>query len=195
MGWFAKERFSRQKLASLGFSAVVAYGLLDAVTYTIAFCVAFLTIERTKQINPVQDIKVRGHPLCRYLVGRQGTITRHAKFTHRPTHSQAVMSLVVLMWASNNVTRPFRIGGAAAMSPFVRRTAEWLQSKLRCVAQRMPATNACSRLLYVSRARRTVSRLSPLRRLPNLAAGFAVIIATAAAAAFSAVGALILSRM
>jgi predicted PurR-regulated permease PerM len=34
-------------------------------------------------------------------------------------------------WAGNNVTRPFRIAGAAALAPFMDRVMERLQAKLR----------------------------------------------------------------
>ncbi len=33
----------------------------------------------------------------------------------------------ILMWAGNNVTRPFRLAGAAALAPFVDRMMEKLQ--------------------------------------------------------------------
>lgn len=33
----------------------------------------------------------------------------------------------ILMWAGNNVTRPFRLAGAAALAPFMDRLMEKLQ--------------------------------------------------------------------
>lgn len=32
---------------------------------------------------------------------------------------QALLGIVLMMWAGNNVTRPFRVAGAAALAPFI----------------------------------------------------------------------------
>ncbi|KAK4782470.1 hypothetical protein SAY86_016572 [Trapa natans] len=32
---------------------------------------------------------------------------------------QALLGIVILMWAGNNVTRPFRVAGAAALVPVI----------------------------------------------------------------------------
>lgn len=38
---------------------------------------------------------------------------------------------MLLMWAGNNVTRPFRIAGAAALAPWIEQVAGALKKKLR----------------------------------------------------------------
>ncbi len=43
----------------------------------------------------------------------------------------AACILLGCRWAGNNVTRPFRIAGAAALAPFMDRVMERLQAKLR----------------------------------------------------------------
>ncbi|KAL4858326.1 hypothetical protein ACK3TF_001799 [Chlorella vulgaris] len=49
-----------------------------------------------------------------------------------PTANVAdIVKICILMWAGNNVTRPFRIAGAAALAPFMDRVMERLQAKLR----------------------------------------------------------------
>lgn len=93
-------RAAQQKVKELGLPAVIAYGLTDAVTYTAAFVLAFLSYEKTTGINPTTDLK-------------------------------AVVSIMVLMWAGNNVTRPARVAGAIAASPLVKRAASWLQMRTR----------------------------------------------------------------
>jgi len=44
---------------------------------------------------------------------------------------RAVVGVMVLMWAGNNVTRPFRIAGAAALAPVVTTLADALRDRLR----------------------------------------------------------------
>ena len=39
------------------------------------------------------------------------------------------MSIMVLMWAGNNVTRPFRVAGSAAAAPLVQKGADWIQKR------------------------------------------------------------------
>lgn len=43
---------------------------------------------------------------------------------------QALLGIVVSMWAGNNVTRPFRVAGAAAIAPAVDRFLKKVQSAL-----------------------------------------------------------------
>ena len=44
-------------MARLGLAAVLAYGLLDGVTYTTFFVIAFLGFERSTGRNPATDLK------------------------------------------------------------------------------------------------------------------------------------------
>ncbi|KAK8964453.1 hypothetical protein KSP40_PGU004965 [Platanthera guangdongensis] len=44
---------------------------------------------------------------------------------------QALLGIVALMWTGNNVTRPFRIAGAAALAPIVDRELKRIQSYLK----------------------------------------------------------------
>ncbi|KAF7148837.1 hypothetical protein RHSIM_Rhsim03G0219300 [Rhododendron simsii] len=76
------------KLAKLGLSAVLAYGLFDGVTYTSFFVLAFLGYEKSTGKNPAANL-------------------------------QALLGIVILMWTGNNVTRPFRVAGAAALAPVI----------------------------------------------------------------------------
>jgi hypothetical protein len=48
---------ARAKVAKLGLAAVLAYGLLDGVTYTIAFTLAFLGYEKSTGLNPARNLK------------------------------------------------------------------------------------------------------------------------------------------
>jgi hypothetical protein len=48
---------ARAKVAKLGLAAVLAYGLLDSVTYTIAFTLAFLGYEKSTGLNPARNLK------------------------------------------------------------------------------------------------------------------------------------------
>ena len=57
--WAQRQAVQKERLAGLGVAAVVAYGLFDAVTYTIAFMLAFLSYEKTAGVNPAKDLKVR----------------------------------------------------------------------------------------------------------------------------------------
>ena len=49
-----------------------------------------------------------------------------------PTQNVAdLIKIVILMWAGNNVTRPFRLAGAAALAPFMDRFMGKLQARLK----------------------------------------------------------------
>ena len=49
-----------------------------------------------------------------------------------PTQNVAdIIKLIVLMWAGNNVTRPFRLAGAAALAPFMDNLMTKLQERLK----------------------------------------------------------------
>ncbi|PRW57660.1 hypothetical protein C2E21_3742 [Chlorella sorokiniana] len=49
-----------------------------------------------------------------------------------PTQNVAdIVKICILMWAGNNVTRPFRLAGAAALAPFMDRLMEKLQARLK----------------------------------------------------------------
>lgn len=41
-----------------------------------------------------------------------------------------IVKICILMWAGNNVTRPFRLAGAAALAPFMDQLMERLQARL-----------------------------------------------------------------
>ncbi|PSC73555.1 hypothetical protein C2E20_3215 [Micractinium conductrix] len=103
-GWLRAQRERsaalRVKLASLGLAAVLAYGLFDGLTYTVAFSLAFLGYEARYGVNPTTDMA-------------------------------AVAKICVLMWAGNNVTRPFRLAGAAALAPFMDKLMDKLQARLK----------------------------------------------------------------
>ena len=103
-GWWAsysaKSKALRDKLVSLGPAAVLAYGLFDGVSYTIAFCIAFLGYEAKTGLNPTQNVA-------------------------------DIVKICILMWAGNNVTRPFRLAGAAALAPVMDRIMNAMKDKLR----------------------------------------------------------------
>lgn len=44
---------------------------------------------------------------------------------------QALLGIVILMWTGNNVTRPFRVAGAAALAPFINKSLKKLQQALK----------------------------------------------------------------
>jgi hypothetical protein len=95
-----KSKKVKEKLLSYGPAAVLAYGLFDGVSYSIAFAIAFLGYEAQTGLNPCANIS-------------------------------DLVRICILMWAGNNVTRPFRLAGAAALAPFVDSVMEKLQNKLR----------------------------------------------------------------
>ncbi len=95
-----KSKAVKEKLVSYGPAAVLAYGLFDGVSYSIAFAIAFLGYEAQTGLNPVANL-------------------------------QDLVKICILMWAGNNVTRPFRLAGAAALAPFVDGIMEKLCVKLR----------------------------------------------------------------
>jgi hypothetical protein len=48
-----------------------------------------------------------------------------------PTQNVAdIVKIMLLMWAGNNVTRPFRLAGAAALAPFMDRVMNKLVARL-----------------------------------------------------------------
>ncbi|XP_031502945.1 uncharacterized protein LOC116266028 [Nymphaea colorata] len=86
----------RAKIAKLGLSAVLAYGLFDGITYTTFFILAFLGYEKSTGKNPAANLK-------------------------------ALLGIVILMWTGNNVTRPFRVAGAAALAPIIDKGLKKIQ--------------------------------------------------------------------
>lgn len=94
--WREKSAEMSSKLAKLGLSAVLAYGVFDAVTYTSFFVLAFLGYEKSTGQNPAANLK-------------------------------ALIGIVILMWTGNNVTRPFRVAGAAALAPFIDKGLKKIQ--------------------------------------------------------------------
>jgi hypothetical protein len=101
--WQSQQKRSaalREKLVALGPAAVLAYGLFDGITYTIAFSIAFLGYEAKTGLNPTANVA-------------------------------DIIKIVILMWAGNNATRPFRLAGAAALAPFMDRVMLSLQERLR----------------------------------------------------------------
>lgn len=89
----------RKKLVSLGPAAVLAYGMFDGVSYTIAFAIAFLGYEARTGLNPTANVA-------------------------------DIIKICILMWAGNNVTRPFRLAGAAMLAPTMDNLMESLQKRL-----------------------------------------------------------------
>lgn len=47
----------KAKIAKLGLSAVLAYGLFDGITYTTFFILAFLGYEKSTGKNPAANLK------------------------------------------------------------------------------------------------------------------------------------------
>ncbi|CAN6486926.1 unnamed protein product [Victoria cruziana] len=86
----------KAKIAKLGLSAVLAYGLFDGITYTTFFILAFLGYEKSTGKNPAANLK-------------------------------ALLGIVILMWTGNNVTRPFRVAGAAALAPIIDKGLKKIQ--------------------------------------------------------------------
>lgn len=97
--WKVKSTAMSAKMAKLGLSAVLAYGLFDGVTYTTFFVLAFLGYEKSAGKNPAANL-------------------------------QALIGIVLLMWTGNNVTRPFRVAGAAALAPVVDKGLRKIQKAL-----------------------------------------------------------------
>ncbi|KQJ84386.1 uncharacterized protein LOC100823337 isoform X2 [Brachypodium distachyon] len=48
---------------------------------------------------------------------------------------KALIGIVILMWTGNNVTRPFRVAGAAALAPVIDRGLKGIQEKLNLPSQ------------------------------------------------------------
>lgn len=48
---------------------------------------------------------------------------------------QALLGIVILMWTGNNVTRPFRVAGAAALAPFIDRVLKKIQKYFNLSSQ------------------------------------------------------------
>lgn len=101
--WFRrnaeKSAALRKKLISYGPAAILAYGLFDGVSYSIAFSIAFLGYEARTGLNPTANVA-------------------------------DIVKICILMWAGNNVTRPFRLAGAAALAPWVDIVMKKLKNKL-----------------------------------------------------------------
>lgn len=118
------------------------------------------------------------------------------------------------MWAGNNVTRPFRLAGAAALAPFMDTVIDRLQvSLLGLLASNAPITVVCccrccccaGRLHRCWPALNTSSpaRLPPppsrstlqaKLRLRSKTAAFAILVALVAGVCFAILGALFFSR-
>lgn len=93
-----KSKALRDKLIGYGPAAVLAYGLFDGVSYSIAFAIAFLGYEAKTGLNPTSNVA-------------------------------DIVKICILMWAGNNVTRPFRLAGAAALAPAIDKIMENLKNK------------------------------------------------------------------
>ncbi|KAL3366903.1 hypothetical protein AABB24_011561 [Solanum stoloniferum] len=87
------------KLAKLGLAAVLAYGIIDGVTYTSFFVLAFMGYEKTTGNNPAANL-------------------------------QSLLGIIIAMWTGNNVTRPFRVAGAAALAPAIDKGLKRIQKYL-----------------------------------------------------------------
>ncbi|CAA7403878.1 unnamed protein product [Spirodela intermedia] len=48
---------------------------------------------------------------------------------------KALLGIVILMWTGNNVTRPFRVAGAAALAPAIDKLLKRIQTKLNLPSQ------------------------------------------------------------
>jgi hypothetical protein len=94
-----RSRAVRETLLGYGPAAVLAYGLFDGVSYSIAFAIAFIGYEAKTGLNPTANVA-------------------------------DIVRICILMWAGNNVTRPFRLAGAAALAPAVDTVMGKLQRKL-----------------------------------------------------------------
>ncbi|KDO54366.1 hypothetical protein CISIN_1g037043mg, partial [Citrus sinensis] len=44
---------------------------------------------------------------------------------------QALFGIVILMWTGNNITRPFRVAGAAALAPFIDKGLKKIQNHFK----------------------------------------------------------------
>ncbi|XP_015077564.1 uncharacterized protein LOC107021422 [Solanum pennellii] len=87
------------KVAKLGLAAVLAYGIIDGVTYTSFFVLAFMGYEKTTGNNPAANL-------------------------------QSLLGIIIAMWTGNNVTRPFRVAGAAALAPAIDKGLKRIQKYL-----------------------------------------------------------------
>ncbi|KAK4719649.1 hypothetical protein R3W88_017987 [Solanum pinnatisectum] len=87
------------KLAKLGLAAILAYGIIDGVTYTSFFVLAFMGYEKTTGNNPAANL-------------------------------QSLFGIIIAMWTGNNVTRPFRVAGAAALAPAIDKGLKRIQKYL-----------------------------------------------------------------
>ncbi|OAE35011.1 hypothetical protein AXG93_1864s1390 [Marchantia polymorpha subsp. ruderalis] len=105
----------RAKAAKWGLAAVLAYGLFDGITYTTFFVLAFLGYEKSTGQNPAANLKAL------LGVGNRTCMPVLLIFCH------CSLQVVVLMWGGNNVTRPFRVAGAAALAPAIDRGLKKLQ--------------------------------------------------------------------
>lgn len=94
--WQSNAAEMRSQVAKLGLAAILAYGLIDGITYTTFFVLAFLGYEKSTGKNPAANI-------------------------------QALLGIVVLMWTGNNVTRPLRVAGAAALAPIMDKALKKIQ--------------------------------------------------------------------
>ena len=126
------------------------------MSYTIAFSLAFLGYEARTGLNPTQNVAAIVQvcvPGSRGRAGRQagrrrgigrrgGTVPPLPRYlrvilynsthpTSTPPAPPPPPQICILMWAGNNVTRPFRLAGAAAIAPAVDALMDRLQARLR----------------------------------------------------------------
>ncbi|MCO5577388.1 hypothetical protein L7F22_031220 [Adiantum nelumboides] len=58
--------------------------------------------------------------------------------TNPAANIQALLGIVILMWTGNNVTRPLRVAGAAALAPVVDKALQKIQKTLNLPNQDLP---------------------------------------------------------
>lgn len=113
------------KLAKLGLAAVLAYGLFDGVTYTSFFVLAFLGYEKSTGKNPAANLQaLLGVRISLYIYSTTCSrlyllLNNESELLWISLIALTWFQIVILMWTGNNITRPFRVAGAAALAPII----------------------------------------------------------------------------
>lgn len=150
-GWWNEQQKKtgqlQAKLAALGFAAVLAYGML---LLFYLHCME-ITTQLTARSLGFRSLRFHYKNFSTLLICRQNNtktglfdgvsytiaftlafLGYEAKTGLNPTQNVAdIIKICILMWAGNNVTRPFRLAGAAALAPFMDTVMDKLQAKLR----------------------------------------------------------------
>ncbi|KAJ0013492.1 hypothetical protein Pint_21459 [Pistacia integerrima] len=96
---------------------VLASGLFDGVTCTSFFLLAFLGYERSTSKNPATILEA--------LLGDD--MHSHSVSDLFLKFSLKNPQIVILMLTGNNITRPFRVAGAAVLAPFIEKGLKKIQ--------------------------------------------------------------------